>query len=789
MPNWKKVAVSGSAASFSSLFVDTSITASIVSSSQFIGNLSGTASYASNGGVTQLLAGANVTLAPTNGLGQVTISSTSGGGGFNTATGSYGSFYDTTTQTNPVGNIPRSMSFNTTDITNGVSISGSTNPYNTYVKTENAGVYDIQFSAQLDKTDSGADEITIWLRKNGINLTDTATTITLTGNNGKAVAAWNWFVNSAANDYYQIIWQSPDTNVRILAEPADGHPGIPSIILTANRVDQFLSNTGSFSGSFNGDFTGSLFGTASQATSASYALTASYALNGGGGAAFPFTGSAVITGSLAVTGSQTITGSLDVAGNITITGSLTAEGATQISGSLGVTGSTVFTGSVSTTGSNSITGSFNIDGTTTLTGSLTIASAAQISGSLNVTGSTTLSGSLSLTGSQSTTGSFNIDGVTTLTGSLSIAAATQISGSLGVTGSTAFSGSVSTTGSNSITGSLDAVGSTTITGSLNITGSYNLIGSNSTTGSVAITGSLSVTGSVDVQGGVTGSLFGTASYAVYALSASYAPGGGSSATASYVDTLNQNVIITGSLTVGLTSVGANENTLTLGPSLAGGEGEGGQLGLNAGNGYTSASFIDNYQDRLRILKGTNSSSTGEVASFNLNTLQVQFPAYNSVSSYPGTSVATLAVDSGGNVITITGGGGGAAFPFTGSAQITGSLGVTGSVTATSIIETSALRFKENIQDLDSADSLYKLRPVTFDWKTTHKQDIGFIAEEVNEVIPVLAELNENGEAEGVKYSKLTALLTKALQIHEQRLESQQQEIEQLKQEIENLKNK
>ena len=46
MPNWKKVAVSGSAASFTSLSVDSYITASIVSSSQFIGNLSGTASFA-----------------------------------------------------------------------------------------------------------------------------------------------------------------------------------------------------------------------------------------------------------------------------------------------------------------------------------------------------------------------------------------------------------------------------------------------------------------------------------------------------------------------------------------------------------------------------------------------------------------------------------------------------------------------------------------------------------------------------------------------------------------------
>ena len=97
--------------------------------------------------------------------------------------------------------------------------------------------------------------------------------------------------------------------------------------LTANSV------TGSFTGSFKGDgsqltgitgewdgthvgnasitgsltvtngITGSLSGSATNATSASYALTASYALNGGGGSAFPYTGSAIISGSLVVTGS------------------------------------------------------------------------------------------------------------------------------------------------------------------------------------------------------------------------------------------------------------------------------------------------------------------------------------------------------------------------------------------------------------------------------------------------------------------------------------------------------
>jgi hypothetical protein len=284
-----------------------------ISATSFTGSLLGTASYATqaltasyalNGGVTQLLAGPNVTLSPTNGLGQVTVSATlSGSTIFNTATGSYGSFYDTTIQTNPIANVPRSMSFNSTDITNGVSISGSTNPFNTYIKTTNAGVYDIQFSAQVDKTDSGADEIVIWLRKNEIDLTDTATTLTLSGNNDKQVAAWNWFVTSAANDYYQIIWFSADTNIRLLAETISAtHPGIPSVIVTVNRVDQFLSNTGSFSGSFTGQFTGSLFGTASYADQA---LTASYASTYA--PVFPFTGSAIITGSLEVIGSITST--------------------------------------------------------------------------------------------------------------------------------------------------------------------------------------------------------------------------------------------------------------------------------------------------------------------------------------------------------------------------------------------------------------------------------------------------------------------------------------------------
>jgi len=111
-------------------------------------------------------------------------------------------------------------------------------------------------------------------------------------------------------------------------------------------------------------------------------------------------------------------------------------------------------------------------------------------------------------------------------------------------------------------------------------------------------------------------------------------------------------IFSGSLAIGTSSLGPSENTLTLGARDAGSEG--GQVGFNAPGGtYTSASFIDLYQNRLRILKGTNATSTGEVANWDMHSLQMALPAYNGPTVFTGTPVAGLGVDSNGNVVTST----------------------------------------------------------------------------------------------------------------------------------------
>lgn len=92
-----------------------------------------------------------------------------------------------------------------------------------------------------------------------------------------------------------------------------------------------------------GGITGSLSGSATNATSASYALTASYAMNGGGGggSTFPYTGNAVISGSLKVSGSGiTVTGSVAVSGTTSFNNTITfyPEGSINMNSKLNMDG-------------------------------------------------------------------------------------------------------------------------------------------------------------------------------------------------------------------------------------------------------------------------------------------------------------------------------------------------------------------------------------------------------------------------------------------------------------------
>jgi hypothetical protein len=141
----------------------------------------------------------------------------------------YGSFYDTTTQTAAAINTAYAMTFNTTDLSFGVTRGTPTSR----IFVDRPNIYNIQFSTQLDKTAGGVGLVWIWLRKNGVNVPDSAGQIRIQGNNAETLAAWNYVIQLNAGDYIELMWEVDDTSVQLLAEVATGiHPSIPSVILT-----------------------------------------------------------------------------------------------------------------------------------------------------------------------------------------------------------------------------------------------------------------------------------------------------------------------------------------------------------------------------------------------------------------------------------------------------------------------------------------------------------------------------------------------------------------------------
>jgi hypothetical protein len=146
----------------------------------------------------------------------------------------YGAFSDTTTQEAASINTAYAMTFNTTDAANGVTV-GS--PTSRLVVAEQ-GVYNVQFSAQLDKKSGATGTIHIWLRKNGTNVPNTASKVAIQGTAAETVAAWNFVIQLEPTNYVELMWATDDTEVILHAASATSvWPAIPSVICTVTQVN------------------------------------------------------------------------------------------------------------------------------------------------------------------------------------------------------------------------------------------------------------------------------------------------------------------------------------------------------------------------------------------------------------------------------------------------------------------------------------------------------------------------------------------------------------------------
>ena len=389
MPSWKKVVASGSDASFSSLTVDTYVSASSFKGS-FTGSLEGTASqaisssyaltasyalfaangggggisaiYIANAGVTQGTAsyfdftGAGVTATVSNNTASINIPGGGGGGGTNSG--------------------------QTTNFTQSVAATTWTFVHNLNTRTPLVQVYDTSYNQIIPQYVSSSNANTILLTFGiataGYAVASTGGTIIVTGSNvilNQTAPAATWSFEHNLNYQYPVFQIYGSTDEVIIPERIVATDLTSSLIYFPSPVSgKAVATVGGFSGSsgagvgfpfsgsavitgsflvsqsfvdfskasyVTGSFTGSLYGSASFATSASYAATASYATN--------FTASNVL-----VTG--TITAQTLVVQ--TVTSSIVYSSGSNIFGN-DLSNTQTFTGSVNVTGSLTIRGKIN----------------------------------------------------------------------------------------------------------------------------------------------------------------------------------------------------------------------------------------------------------------------------------------------------------------------------------------------------------------------------------------------------------------------------------------------
>ena len=146
----------------------------------------------------------------------------------------YGAFSDYLDQT-ATANTATAMLFRTTDFVNGVSVVNDTK-----LTVAQAGIYNLQWSAQFNNTDTQEHDVSVWLRQDGpgagIDIPGSAGLISVPkvhgGFDGHTIIGWNYYVSLQAGEFVELWWSTPDALVSIQHIPASTGPIRPSTAST-----------------------------------------------------------------------------------------------------------------------------------------------------------------------------------------------------------------------------------------------------------------------------------------------------------------------------------------------------------------------------------------------------------------------------------------------------------------------------------------------------------------------------------------------------------------------------
>ena len=159
----------------------------------------------------------------------------------------YGAWQDSTIQSVASTTTAYPVTYNTIDYENGVTlVSGSR------LKASYSGLYNLQFSFQISNMDNATQDVSIWFRKNGTDIPKSNSDFGLAPRKNATdpyhvIAAINFFVDLAKDDYVEIVWSATNTLVTLDSKPtrtSPTRPATPSAIVTMQYVstDGYTTN-------------------------------------------------------------------------------------------------------------------------------------------------------------------------------------------------------------------------------------------------------------------------------------------------------------------------------------------------------------------------------------------------------------------------------------------------------------------------------------------------------------------------------------------------------------------
>ena len=151
--------------------------------------------------------------------------------------GSYSEFYDTSQQTVASINTAYPVTWNGTDVADGVSLNVSDT---SKIEFTYSGVYHIDMSATIHSTSASSKDVWIWPRIDGVDVANSSSMVnSLDANNHRQTINRSGLFSLTSGQYLQWMWSTNDLNLDLHGTAASAFgPAVPSATVTIAQVDQ-----------------------------------------------------------------------------------------------------------------------------------------------------------------------------------------------------------------------------------------------------------------------------------------------------------------------------------------------------------------------------------------------------------------------------------------------------------------------------------------------------------------------------------------------------------------------